>query len=100
MQFLRLQGTRERSDYLAIHEKQQEADTQMQVLRECFNIKIDGWVPSDSYDLARSRADEVKEQIMRAADTDEERRELEDNQPFQNHVEIDQSRVVMNNRVM
>ncbi|KAH0003418.1 hypothetical protein KCU78_g13910, partial [Aureobasidium melanogenum] len=81
--------TKERSDCLAIDEKQQEADAQMQVLRECFNINIDGWVPSDLYDLATSRADDVKEQMMRAADTDEERREIQDNWPFQDHVEID-----------
>lgn len=74
---------------LTIDEKQQEADTQMQTLRDCFTINIDGWVPTDLYNLAKARADEVLKQMIEAADTNEEKEEVKENWPFQNHVEID-----------
>jgi len=61
----------------------------MQTLRDCFNINIDGWVPSDLYDLAKARADNVLEQILEAVDTNKVKKEVEENWPFQNHVEID-----------
>lgn len=74
---------------LAIDEKQQEADVQMQTLRNCFTTDIDGWVPSDLYNQARARAEDVREQMLEAADTEEERKEIEENWPFQDHMEID-----------
>ncbi|KAG9683763.1 hypothetical protein KCU95_g13446, partial [Aureobasidium melanogenum] len=74
---------------LAIDEKQQEADAQMQTLRDCFTTNIDGWVSSELYEQAKARAEDVRQQMVDAADTDEERREIEENWPFHDHVEID-----------
>lgn len=74
---------------LEIDEKQQEADAQMQTLRDCFPVNIDGWVSSELYDQAKARADDVREQMFEAADTADERKEIEENWPFQDHVEID-----------
>jgi hypothetical protein len=74
---------------LAIDDKQQEADAQMQTLRDCFTINIDGWVSSELYEQAKARAQDVRQQMMDAADTDEERKEIEENWPFQDHIEID-----------
>lgn len=74
---------------LAIDEKQQEADAQMQTLRDCFATNIDGWVSSELYEQAKARAEDVKQQMIDAADTDEERKEIEENWPFQDHIEID-----------
>jgi hypothetical protein len=74
---------------LAIDEKQQEADAQMQTLRDCFTTNIDGWVSSELYEQAKARAEDVRQQMIDAADTDEERQEIKENWPFQDHVEID-----------
>lgn len=61
----------------------------MQTLRDCFTTNIDGWVSSELYEQAKARAEDVKQQMIDAADTDEERKEIEENWPFQDHVEID-----------
>lgn len=74
---------------LKIDERQQEADLQMQTLRDCLAINIDGWVSSELYDQARARMEDVREQCIAAADTEEERREVEENWPFQDHLEMD-----------
>ncbi|KAK5999991.1 hypothetical protein QM012_005079 [Aureobasidium pullulans] len=80
---------REIAQCLAIDEKQQEADAQMQTLRDCFITNIDGWVSSELYEQAKARAEDVREQMINATDTDQERKEIEENWPFQDHVEID-----------
>lgn len=75
--------------YLAIDKQQQEADAQMQTLRDCFTTDIEGWVPADLYEQARARAYDVRAQMLEAAESEEERKEVEDNWPFQDHIEID-----------
>ena len=74
---------------LAIDKQQQQADAQMQILHDCFTTDVDGWVPSKLYEQARARADNVRAQMLEAADSEEERKEIEDNWPFQDHIEID-----------
>jgi hypothetical protein len=74
---------------LAIDEKQQEADARMQTLRDCFTTNMDGWVSSELYEQARARVQDMRQQMMDAADTDEERKEIEENWPFQDHIEVD-----------
>jgi hypothetical protein len=74
---------------LAIDAKQQEVDVQMQTLRDCFTINIDGWVSPELYEQAKARVQDVRQQMLDVVDTDEERREIEENRPFQDHVEID-----------
>jgi hypothetical protein len=46
-------------------------------------------VSSELYEQAKARAQDVRQQMMDAADTDEERKEIEENWPFQDHIEID-----------
>jgi hypothetical protein len=48
------------TQYLAIDEKQQEADAQIQTLRDCFTANIDGWVSSELYEQAKARAEDVR----------------------------------------
>jgi hypothetical protein len=74
---------------LAIDEKQHEADAQMQTLRDCFTTNIDGWVSPELYEQAKARAQDVRQQMIDVVDTDEERQEIEENWPFQDHIEID-----------
>lgn len=74
---------------IALDEQQQEADAQMQILRDCFTTDIDGRVPMDLYDQAKAREDDVREQMLNAADTEADRKEIEENWPFQDHDEID-----------
>lgn len=74
---------------LAFDEKQKEADAEMETLREYFTTNMDGWVSSDVYDQAKSRVADMREKTLEAADTEEERKVIEENWPFQDHVEID-----------
>lgn len=61
----------------------------MQEVRESIGINIEGWVPNEESDSARERAKLMKSQMAEAADTEEERREFDENWPFQDHDEVD-----------
>jgi hypothetical protein len=85
-----IQYTREEiTQCLAIDQQQQEADAQMHVLRDCFNTNIDGWVSLELYDVSKARENDVRKQMVEAAENQDERKEVEENWPFQDHVEID-----------
>lgn len=73
----------------AMAKKQEEADAQMQILRDCFTADIDGRVPLDLYDQAKARENDVRKQLLDMVDTNEELKEIEENWPFQDHIEID-----------
>ncbi|OJD22272.1 hypothetical protein ACJ73_06381 [Blastomyces percursus] len=77
------------AECLDIDAKQKNADAQMQQLRDFFGVNIDGWVPAELYDQARDKERNIKHQMLEAVETDKERRELEENWPFQDHEELD-----------
>ncbi|KKZ64555.1 hypothetical protein EMCG_01434 [[Emmonsia] crescens] len=73
---------------LAINEEQKSADAEMQVFRDHFNCNIDGWVPAEIYDEAKRKVDEMKAHMLQIAETEEERQDIDENWPFQDHEEV------------
>jgi hypothetical protein len=61
----------------------------MQQLRDFIAVTIEGWVSTEAFDSALEKAQHIKGQILEAADTEEERRGLDEYWPFQDHEEID-----------
>jgi hypothetical protein len=74
---------------LDIDKKQKNADEQMKKLREFIGINIDDWVPAGLYEEAREKEQYIKQQMMEVAETEDEKRELMENWPFQDHEELD-----------
>jgi hypothetical protein len=74
---------------LYIDEEQKDVDSQMQKLRGFIGINIDGWMPADHYGEAKEREQSIKQQTLEAAETDDERSEVMELWPFQDHEEID-----------
>ncbi|KAL6705518.1 hypothetical protein ACN47E_006635 [Coniothyrium glycines] len=74
---------------LDIDAKQKIADAQMQQLRDFIGVNIDGWVPTHSYEEARAKERYIKQQMLEAAETEDERKELNEHWPFQDHEELD-----------
>ena len=68
---------------------QKNIDEQMQRLREDIGVSIDGLVMNEEFESAVERAQLVKDQLMEDAVTEDERREIDENWPFQDHDEID-----------
>ncbi|KAM5469972.1 hypothetical protein MferCBS49748_002734 [Microsporum ferrugineum] len=74
---------------LDIDSQKKAANTQMQNLRDSFGINIDGWVPNEMYEEASRRMADVKAQMLDIAKTKEDREDLLQNWPFQDHEEVD-----------
>ncbi|GAB7348942.1 hypothetical protein MBLNU459_g7628t1 [Dothideomycetes sp. NU459] len=74
---------------LTIDKKQEDADEVMQTLRDHFPTNIDGWVSSDLFEEAKERAQHMRSEMYNTLATDEERKEFEEQWPFQDHDEID-----------
>jgi hypothetical protein len=53
--------------------KQEEADSQLEILRNIIGIGVDGWVTHEGYDDAVARAAEMKEQAVAFAENETER---------------------------
>lgn len=77
------------TDCLDIDAKQKNADAQMQRLRDFIGVNIDGWVPMECYEEAREKERYIKQQMLDAAETEDERREVSEHWPFQDHEELD-----------
>ncbi len=69
--------------------KQKHADDQMQQVRDSIGINIEGWALNEEFESAREKAKLMKSEMAEAAETEEERRELDEHWPFQDHEEID-----------
>lgn len=74
---------------LEIDAKQKTADAQMQQLRDFIGVNIDGWVPMEFYEEAREKEQYIKQQMLEAAETAEEWKELDEHWPFQDHEGLD-----------
>ncbi|KAH7400575.1 hypothetical protein DE146DRAFT_467040 [Phaeosphaeria sp. MPI-PUGE-AT-0046c] len=75
--------------YLGVDAKQKDADAQIQRIRDFIGVNIDGWVSTEGCEDARERERHIKRQMLDAADTEDERREIEEEWPFQDHEEVD-----------
>lgn len=74
---------------LEIEKKQLEADSQVQLLRDCFPINVEGWTPTELFEEAKFKADDVRAQMIAMGESDQEKREIEELWPFQDHEEVD-----------
>lgn len=72
---------------LELDEKQKAATDSSQRLRDIVGVNIDGWVPLETFDNAISRAASVRAQMLETAETDEEKKEIEQNWPFDDYDE-------------
>jgi hypothetical protein len=72
---------------LELDAKQNAADANSQRLHELVGVNIDGWVSQEGYEDAVKSAATIKAQMLAAAETDEEKREVEENWPFHDHVD-------------
>lgn len=69
--------------------KQEEADSQMDVLRNVIGIGSDGWVLHDGYHDAVARASEMREQAIGYAEDENERELTVRHWPFDDHDETE-----------
>lgn len=69
--------------------KQEEADRQMEILRNAIGISTDGWVTHEGYNDAVARASEMKEQAIAYAETELERDLTVRHWPFDDHDETE-----------
>lgn len=67
--------------------KQEEADSQMEILRNVIGISTDGWVTHEMYNDAVARASEMKEEAIAYAETELERDLTIRHWPFDDHDE-------------
>ena len=74
---------------LAIDEKQKTAESTMQAVRDYIGVNIDGWTPNSLYEEAVAKEEHIREETMDAAETEAERKEIEENWPFKDHEELD-----------
>ena len=66
-----------------------EADEQLQTLRDFFPINIEGWVPLELYNESKLKEEHIRAEMIGASESDEDKKEIEQNWPFQDHDEID-----------
>lgn len=74
---------------LRLNEAQIEADEQLQECQDIIGVCGEGWTPIASYDKAKAREKKLKMETFQAAETDEERRRLEENWIFDDFSESD-----------
>ncbi|KAM0717867.1 hypothetical protein Q7P37_006199 [Cladosporium fusiforme] len=67
--------------------RQEEADGQMDILRNVIGISSDGWVSHEGYEEAVSQASEMKKQAIEYAESDAERELTIRHWPFDDHDE-------------
>jgi hypothetical protein len=70
-------------------DEKQEAGAQMEQLRDYIGVDIDGWTPKEVYDEAKERERHLKEVTLQAAENEEDRREVYELWPFQDHEEVE-----------
>lgn len=73
---------------LDIEAEQKTADAQMQTLRDHFGCSADGWVPAWMYEEAKQKVDDLKVHMLQIAETEQDRRDVDERYPFQDHEEI------------
>ncbi|EFR01039.1 serine/threonine protein kinase [Nannizzia gypsea CBS 118893] len=74
---------------LDIDAEQKTANSQMQNIRDAVGINVDGWVPNEMYEEATERMANIKAHMLEISETEEDREDLLQNWPFQDHEEID-----------
>lgn len=76
------------SDTLALDERQNEADTAMDQMRNVLGVDVLGWVSNEEYEAAKEMAREIKAKMLEAAETDEDRIGIQNHFPFDDFDEL------------
>ncbi|DAA75386.1 TPA_exp: Uncharacterized protein A8136_1783 [Trichophyton benhamiae CBS 112371] len=74
---------------LNLDAEQKTANTQMQNLRDAIGINVDGWVSREMYEEATERMAHIKAHMLEIAETEQDREDILQKWPFQDHEEID-----------
>ena len=69
--------------------KEKKVDDAMVIMRKFFGCTADGHVSHEDYEDAKAKIAMLKKTAMEDADTEEERRDIDENWPFQDHEEIE-----------
>ncbi|KAL9105601.1 MAG: hypothetical protein Q9227_009259 [Pyrenula ochraceoflavens] len=70
---------KESKHILELDEQQKSAAESSQRLRDIVGVNIDGWVPLESFDDVVNKAAFVRAQMLEAADTEKERKDIDQN---------------------
>jgi hypothetical protein len=54
----------------------------MQQIRDFIGVNIEGWLPNESFEDAKERAEHMKNKMLGEAEPEEERKELLEHWPF------------------
>jgi len=65
------------------------ADSKIQAVRDFIGVNVDGWIPNGLYEDAVAKEKHIREKMMDAAETEDERKDIEENWPFQDHEKLD-----------
>jgi hypothetical protein len=77
-----------RQEILTLDAKQREAETAMDEMRDALGVDVMGWVSSDAeYRAAKKQAQRIKDKMLEAVETDQERIGVTDHFPFDDHDE-------------
>jgi hypothetical protein len=68
--------------YLHLNVAQVESDEQLQACRDVIGIGPEGWVPLDQYDEVKQRESKLKADALEAAESEQERRMLQEHWMF------------------
>jgi serine/threonine protein kinase len=68
---------------------QKKAAGNVGALQDFLGVQIDGWVPNEAYETIKETAENIKSQMIAEADSDADKKDIEDNWPFQDHEEIE-----------
>jgi Phosphotransferase enzyme family len=79
----------ESKDCLERHQNQRELDKNLQGIRNFLGVNSKGWTENDANNEARETADRIKREWIEEAETELERKDIEENFPFQDHEEIE-----------
>lgn len=74
---------------LGIEEQQEEADAEMDKIRNIIGISVDGWTSHEMYKHAREQARFIKENALSYAENEHERQMINTHWPFDDHDETE-----------
>lgn len=69
--------------------EQKDADEKMQHVRDFIGINIEGWVSNEEFEDAKERVRIITIEMIDEAESDEERKKIEELWPFQDHEATD-----------
>ena len=81
----------EANECLRVDAEQQEADEQLESLRDIIGVGEEGWVSNEAYEEVRQRNNRMKAEIIHAAESEEDKKLILENWPFDDFDEANYS---------